>query len=333
MSKVIERVINLSQEIEEFPLGHCSPSDDPDKITAYLFSFKDLVKRFFFSAQRVDDNELQKMLERLDLEPEFITEAYDLKANLQGIIDYISDSLVEPTKSLSEKRNISDNDAKKFSQLIQETLIAESANILPKLCENLGLEKGTIDEAFKSKRNYVYSRLVGLGKSQILDLAIRVNQNYDNTQLTQFLTDLNGTDGVNIISQFDKIQDLIIQEITDAKYTIWIAVAWFTNADIANALFLKKKEGLNVQIILNDDKINSKLKDKLNNHFEIYWTSKTSLMHNKFCVIDFNTVIHGSYNWTVKAQYNKETISLIKSIRQAKEFSNEFIRIKKGLIK
>ena len=27
-------------------------------------------------------------------------------------------------------------------------------------------------------------------------------------------------------------------------------------------------------------------------------------MHHKFCVVDLKKVIHGSYNWTKKAQYN-----------------------------
>jgi hypothetical protein len=39
MSKLIERINTLSGEVENFPLGKCSPSNDPDMQTLYLYSF------------------------------------------------------------------------------------------------------------------------------------------------------------------------------------------------------------------------------------------------------------------------------------------------------
>ncbi|HOG35749.1 MAG TPA: T9SS type A sorting domain-containing protein [Paludibacteraceae bacterium] len=63
MSKLIERIKTLSEEVENFPLGKCSPSDDPDMQTAYLYSFKDLAKRYVASLKRLDDSRLLKMLE------------------------------------------------------------------------------------------------------------------------------------------------------------------------------------------------------------------------------------------------------------------------------
>lgn len=51
-------------------------------------------------------------------------------------------------------------------------------------------------------------------------------------------------------------------------------------------------------------------------------------MHNKFCIIDLETVLHGSYNWTNKAQYNYETIIIEKDCIFAEKFSEEFIRLK-----
>src|SRR5260221_10630647 len=92
MSNLHERIFNLSREIEEFPLGQCSPSDDPDKQTAYLFAFRDLVKRFISSVRRIDNTELQQMIYQINPSPDHITDAYDLKADLQGIIDFIGDA-------------------------------------------------------------------------------------------------------------------------------------------------------------------------------------------------------------------------------------------------
>ena len=55
------------------------------------------------------------------------------------------------------------------------------------------------------------------------------------------------------------------------------------------------------------------------------------LMHNKFCVIDLEKVIHGSYNWTNKAQYNNETISIIDNRLEAKKFAEQFLKIKQEI--
>jgi hypothetical protein len=76
MSALIERVLKLANEIEEFPLGNCSPSDDPDKQTAFLYSFRDLANRFLASAKRVDDKDLQEMVNYIDSRPEYITDSY-----------------------------------------------------------------------------------------------------------------------------------------------------------------------------------------------------------------------------------------------------------------
>ena len=51
-------------------------------------------------------------------------------------------------------------------------------------------------------------------------------------------------------------------------------------------------------------------------------------MHNKYCVIDLKTIINGSYNWTLAANYNQENIQITKSRRLAEEFASKFIELK-----
>jgi phosphatidylserine/phosphatidylglycerophosphate/cardiolipin synthase-like enzyme len=56
----------------------------------------------------------------------------------------------------------------------------------------------------------------------------------------------------------------------------------------------------------------------------------TELMHNKFCVIDYNTVITGSYNWSYKAENNFENIIIhSQDYELANQFVNEFKQIVK----
>lgn len=83
----MDKINTLSEEMKSFPIGQCSPTDNPDMETAYLYTFKDLVKRFVASLKRLDDSRLTKMLESIDLNPNYITEAYDLKAELQSVTD------------------------------------------------------------------------------------------------------------------------------------------------------------------------------------------------------------------------------------------------------
>jgi len=330
MSKLIERIKTLSEEVENFPLGKCSPSDDPDMQTAYLYSFKDLAKRYVASLKRLDDSRLLKMLETIDLNPEFITDAYDLKADLQTVIDYIND-----TDNLRERVALSSKESKELSDVIIANLTQESANNLPMICLGYGLGEGTTDEAFKSKRNYVYKRISHLDNLQILELGKKMSGKYPESNLDELIRKYFDTDSLGLISEFENIKGFIQNELEKAKYIIWVAVAWFTDRDLANLLYKKAKQGVNIQIVLNDDKINSTLKEKLKEHFEVYFAPSvekySKLMHNKFCIIDLEKVIHGSYNWTNKAQYNNETISIIDSRLEAKKFADQFFKIKQEL--
>ena len=51
-------------------------------------------------------------------------------------------------------------------------------------------------------------------------------------------------------------------------------------------------------------------------------------MHEKFCIIDLYTSIHGTFNWTKAANYNKEHISIDKNHATAAAFADEFMKLK-----
>jgi len=330
MTDLYKRILDLINEIEDFSLGNCSPSDDPDKQTAYLYSYKHLIKRFISSAKRLDDNSLLKMLNRIDPNPDNITEAYDLSADIQGVIDYINDSMKSNNK-IKEKAFITGTKAKLIMDEIIEVLRSESANNLPRICTSYGLASGDVSEAFSSKRNYIYSRISHFTSESIFELAKKLKGKYPNSELDNLIISSYENDELGLISEFDNIQKLIKDEIENAKILIWAAVAWFTDKELANLLYKKSNEGVNIQLIIIDDKINSKYKEKFQKYFTTYLASKevsNSLMHNKFCIFDLKTVIHGSYNWTNRAKYNDETISLIQSKETAEQFALEFNKLK-----
>ena len=131
---------------------------------------------------------------------------------------------------------------------------------------------------------------------------------------------------------FSKIKEEIIQGIRTAKYTIWIAVAWFTDKDIFQELLLKKKQGINVRIITSDEQSNSYLMSNLEENFDLkkvplkgeYLSNR---IHDKFCVIDFEYVMHGSFNWSNNANKNDETLAIALDRDFAKKFADEFMRL------
>ncbi|RAS89610.1 hypothetical protein A3863_10340 [Priestia endophytica] len=138
---------------------------------------------------------------------------------------------------------------------------------------------------------------------------------------------------IEIQTTFENIQNDIIEQLNQAKFTIWISVAWFTDKTLFNKLKEKVSQGVNVQLIINNDDINSQTGIDFENHFETYRKSsfgafQNNIFHEKFCVIDLKTVINGSYNWTNKAMYNQENINIIHSYTTAETYANRFVRNK-----
>ena len=135
---------------------------------------------------------------------------------------------------------------------------------------------------------------------------------------------------------FENIAERIQQEISNAKSSIYIAVAWFTNQTLFDELIKKAKEGCTIYLIISNDEINQNSSinyDQLNignsKVFKI-GDGKKELMHHKFCVIDFELVITGSYNWSYKAENNFENIIVTSDDSSlSQQFIREFTELKK----
>ncbi len=136
---------------------------------------------------------------------------------------------------------------------------------------------------------------------------------------------------------FDAIQEEVIQGIRDAKFIIWAAVAWFSNEDIYQELLAKKKQGLNIRIILSQEDSNTNMISKLKeNKFDVvviprFGSRGYNRMHDKFCIIDMDYVMHGSYNWTPTANYNEETLATALDHELVIKFAKEFMELYNGI--
>ena len=131
---------------------------------------------------------------------------------------------------------------------------------------------------------------------------------------------------------FESIHLELIQLLKEAKKDVKICVAWFTDKEIYNVLVEKACEGVFVDVIIANHQINKNygfdFSELLQKGARVSYIGQLddgindSLMHNKFCVIDSDTVISGSYNWSYKARKNDENILVI---RGDSELSNNFL--------
>ena len=56
-----------------------------------------------------------------------------------------------------------------------------------------------------------------------------------------------------------------------------------------------------------------------------------SRMHDKFCIIDMDYVMHGSYNWTATANKNVETWATALDHELVAKFAKEFMELYNGV--
>ena len=128
---------------------------------------------------------------------------------------------------------------------------------------------------------------------------------------------------------FENIEDQVINDLALARVSIHVAMAWFTNQRIADKLVEKYKEGLDVRVVSFDDHINAKFGVNIGDipHREVKGT-KGGKMHNKFCVIDNQKVLTGSYNWSETAENkNDENAAVLYDFDRASDYSVEFRRL------
>jgi phosphatidylserine/phosphatidylglycerophosphate/cardiolipin synthase-like enzyme len=138
----------------------------------------------------------------------------------------------------------------------------------------------------------------------------------------------------------ENIEDIIIENISEAKKELCIAMAWFTSYALMDELDKIKGRGVEIKVVISNEKKNleeeneSKLR-KVCTELKIANLSKTDkrkydgLMHNKYCIIDDERVIDGSYNWSRSNSFgnNEEHIIVIESKIVAKKFKNNFNKI------
>lgn len=123
--------------------------------------------------------------------------------------------------------------------------------------------------------------------------------------------------------------------LSNSKSKIQVASAWFTDPDLFNLLLQRQKSGIDVSLVISDQKQNNKLPfEKLIQYGgEVRRIKKTGygMMHQKFCIIDDEILVHGSYNWTINARKNNDESVIITNHQQTiSEMSEVFNQLREN---
>ena len=116
--------------------------------------------------------------------------------------------------------------------------------------------------------------------------------------------------------------EAIIKQIDNAKSEILVQAYSFTSTPIAKALLEAYKRNVRVEVILDKSQKSQNYSSATflaNSKIPTFIDSNHAIAHNKVMIIDKNTVITGSFNFTKAAEsQNAENLLIIRSDEIAK---------------
>ncbi len=134
-----------------------------------------------------------------------------------------------------------------------------------------------------------------------------------------------------MFSPSDGIQHRLLQELTQARYSVDMMAISFTSEEIASKLKSLAASGVKVRCLFDGSQAESKFsKDDALRKAGIkvrISPNHSGRMHHKVIIIDSDTVITGSYNFSKNAEFNNdENILIIRSATAAGVYEEEFER-------
>ena len=122
--------------------------------------------------------------------------------------------------------------------------------------------------------------------------------------------------------------EAVVKELGDAKSTVLVQAYSFTSAPIAKALLNAHKRGVKVEVILDKSQRKEKYVEPdflVNMGIPTLIDGKHQIAHNKIMVIDGQTVITGSFNFTRAAEeHNAENLLVIRSPDLAAKYTSNW---------
>ena len=127
------------------------------------------------------------------------------------------------------------------------------------------------------------------------------------------------------------IESVLIRFLGGAERSVLISMYSFTDDDLGTAVIRAHQRGVDIRIILEGQNANStgsEAEKLYRENILIRVDTASGYFHHKFAVIDGETVITGSYNWSNAADdRNFENIVVIQCPEIASVFAREFARL------
>jgi phosphatidylserine/phosphatidylglycerophosphate/cardiolipin synthase-like enzyme len=122
--------------------------------------------------------------------------------------------------------------------------------------------------------------------------------------------------------------DAIVRELGRAKQRVRVQAYSFTSAPIAKALVEAKRRGVDVVVVLDDSQQTDKYSSATflhNGGVPVHIDSQHAIAHNKVILVDADTVITGSFNFSRAAEErNAENLLVIRDGGLAAKYQANF---------
>jgi phosphatidylserine/phosphatidylglycerophosphate/cardiolipin synthase-like enzyme len=123
-------------------------------------------------------------------------------------------------------------------------------------------------------------------------------------------------------------QDALVQRIEQTRESVYVLAYSFTSNPVSEALVRAHQRGVHVEAILDRSQRTAKGgqgQALATSGATVYVDSKHSIAHNKVMVLDGQTVVTGSFNFTKGAEEkNAENLLILDSPELAKLYKNEW---------
>jgi phosphatidylserine/phosphatidylglycerophosphate/cardiolipin synthase-like enzyme len=124
---------------------------------------------------------------------------------------------------------------------------------------------------------------------------------------------------------------LIVKTIEEAKQSIRVAAYSFTSKPIAEALLDAHKRGIDVEVVVDKSQATARYTAATflaNQGVPVRVDYRYAIMHDKFIVVDGETVEGGSFNYTAAAESrNAENVLVLRDAVIAGQYSKEWDRL------
>jgi phosphatidylserine/phosphatidylglycerophosphate/cardiolipin synthase-like enzyme len=132
-------------------------------------------------------------------------------------------------------------------------------------------------------------------------------------------------------SRVEQCDNLLINLISQARKSIYVAIYSFTRDGLTRALIDAKNRGVEVKVIMEEENAygqGSEYRMLKEAGVDIRLDGNPALMHHKFMVVDGEIIVTGSYNWSTAAEdKNDENFVVIRDRSVAERFMQEFNRL------